>query len=799
MAFIYGQSPYSAEFGQLTVPAKDSVVVTIQNSLKKAISYTALPNLNKEFTVNPRQITLPAKGSANIVVRYVPVNNVKASDVIVFLSPDSSKSFVILVKGTAIYNDGYQATTFDKYDSSLFAALTPLATAGHHALGYNTGRDSMFMKIDILPGDSIECVYTGARVHLTSRVDAQNQGFNTEHTWPQSFFGSADPMVSDINHLYPTLETPNGRRSNYPFGIVVPSTVTYSDNGSMLGKNIYNAICFEPRDVHKGNVSRSILYFMIRYPINYGGYFDTVQESTFRLWNRFDTVDARERARCNGIQRAQGNRNPLIDHPEFVDRIYSFFYNKVNRPVAPLFEVYPPRLSLDTVAVGDTASLPLNLFNLGNGESTVTSMSFVSGKFLFTNVLGTIPVKGVKLSSITFIPTTAGFVVDTLKIVADGRNYFIPVSAMGGVSSTVSKDISVSAGWNILSAALNSSTPVVGSVFPGANSLAYGYDNGYYSFDTLKVGIGFWLRYAAPATITITGMPSAENTIPLLQGWNLVGCQISDLTVATISTTPPGIINSLFYGFESGYSTPAILKSGKGYWVRASANGTMNTTNPVAKGNAISLSAIEKDWAKITITDRLGRSATLYSAKKGVNLSSFDLPPMPPAGNFDVRFSTARFVETLESETKSIILSDVEYPVEIRAEGIELRVWDKATNGNIFSTVLKSGNHTIINKPKVNVVEVQSIANPVSFGLSQNYPNPFNPETVIKYSVPTGSFVSLRVYDMLGREVVTLVNNYLAPGFYETAFSASHLSSGVYLYELRAGNSSILKKMTVLK
>ena len=89
----------------------------------------------------------------------------------------------------------------------------------------------------------------------------------------------------------------------------------------------------------------------------------------------------------------------------------------------------------------------------------------------------------------------------------------------------------------------------------------------------------------------------------------------------------------------------------------------------------------------------------------------------------------------------------------------------------------------------------------ISFQLEQNYPNPFNPETVIGYQLPTDGNVSLKVYDMLGREAATLTNEYQGAGVHHSQFSIinSQLSSGVYFYRLTAGAYSSTKKMIVLK
>jgi hypothetical protein len=95
---------------------------------------------------------------------------------------------------------------------------------------------------------------------------------------------------------------------------------------------------------------------------------------------------------------------------------------------------------------------------------------------------------------------------------------------------------------------------------------------------------------------------------------------------------------------------------------------------------------------------------------------------------------------------------------------------------------------------------VERIASvPTEFQLFQNYPNPFNPATKIQFETPNASFVTLKVYNLLGQEVTTLVNEFLPAGKYRTEFDASRLPSGMYLYRLQAGSFDEVKKMTVLK
>jgi len=96
-------------------------------------------------------------------------------------------------------------------------------------------------------------------------------------------------------------------------------------------------------------------------------------------------------------------------------------------------------------------------------------------------------------------------------------------------------------------------------------------------------------------------------------------------------------------------------------------------------------------------------------------------------------------------------------------------------------------------------IKSNSPINPISFNLEQNYPNPFNPSTIIKYAIPSWQYASLKIYDVLGNEITTLVNEDKPAGSYEVEFDASSLPSGVYFYQLKAGEHTVAKKMILLK
>jgi photosystem II stability/assembly factor-like uncharacterized protein len=96
-------------------------------------------------------------------------------------------------------------------------------------------------------------------------------------------------------------------------------------------------------------------------------------------------------------------------------------------------------------------------------------------------------------------------------------------------------------------------------------------------------------------------------------------------------------------------------------------------------------------------------------------------------------------------------------------------------------------------------VEIVSDILPLSFNLAQNYPNPFNPSTIIKFSLPVRSMVSLKVYDIIGSEIATLINEEIDKGLYETSFDACKLASGIYIYRLSADSKVFSRKMMLIK
>jgi Secretion system C-terminal sorting domain len=116
--------------------------------------------------------------------------------------------------------------------------------------------------------------------------------------------------------------------------------------------------------------------------------------------------------------------------------------------------------------------------------------------------------------------------------------------------------------------------------------------------------------------------------------------------------------------------------------------------------------------------------------------------------------------------------------------------WAVGDNGTILHTT--NGGVTSVKEEQTNVL-------PTEFMLSQNYPNPLNPSTKIRYSVPRSSNVMIKVFNILGAEIETLVNEEKSAGTYELTWNAANLPSGVYFYRIQAGSFVATKKMMLLK
>ena len=397
-----------------------------------------------------------------------------------------------------------------------------------------------------------------------------------------------------------------------------------------------------------------------------------------------------------------------------------------------------------------------------------------------------------------------------LNITVSGGN-LIPFEGIIQVveaTTTFQLSVTVSNGWNMVS--IPGLHPVNQSVDTwwqyrdlSANVFKYG-EAGYVVVNSTIPGEGYWMKHSG-ARIYNTGdeWPAGgiqvvpHNSIDGFLGWNLIGGYENSAAVSGIITIPPGLISGPLYRYSSGYQVANTIDPGYAYWIKLTNAGQIIIPNALSKSDEI-VDWFNDDWGKLIFTDATGISYSLYAVKGKVELDNYILPPAPPSGMFDIRYSSGRIAEDINSSVKTIELNGVSYPVKVRVENIDIRLMDETGKG--VNVNLKSGEDVVISDGSIQKLMVSGEMLPTVYSLEQNYPNPFNPSTVIEFSLPEDvSNVKLSIYNALGEKVAELVNSSLTAGRYQYQWNAQNAATGMYIYELKTDKFISMKKMVLLK
>jgi hypothetical protein len=283
---------------------------------------------------------------------------------------------------------------------------------------------------------------------------------------------------------------------------------------------------------------------------------------------------------------------------------------------------------------------------------------------------------------------------------------------------------------------------------------------------------------------------------------------------SSVVSSPSGIISSAWYEYNNGYVSVDTVKPGNGYYLKVSKNGKLYQGRSLPKVN--SLNHILPSLDQFTMMDARGQKQSFYfrnSERVSGNTMGADdagnveMPPPPPFDIFWASPASGNYVQSVAGGTNS-----TEVPLRIKSPVYPMKLsWNvRAENGLTYTLVVDGKAHatmegegtaslaTPFKTISINVGPYGSSL-PKTYALEQSYPNPFNPTTSIAYQIPVQSKVSLKVYDVLGREVATLVNGEQSAGSKVVQFNGSNLASGVYYYRLSAGAFSDMKKMLLIK
>ena len=380
-----------------------------------------------------------------------------------------------------------------------------------------------------------------------------------------------------------------------------------------------------------------------------------------------------------------------------------------------------------------------------------------------------------------------------------GDIYHVTASDFNGNESAPSMSSSyglylmdVNMKWNLVGLSFDLDSPVYTELFSGATSNSlYGFDGTYYLSEDLVPGVGYWLYFETDSDPVVYGFEIDQMEVNLLEGWNIISGITGTVPLAAVFDPDNIIVPNTLYGFNETYYLTDEIINGQGYWLNASADGSISLSNNTSartvsnfidmtvNANTISFNGMDLFFG-VEIPDN--------------ELTSYSLPPQPPTGAFDVRFEGDMRVVKEQGEINLMHTSDnVEVSYHILVDAGKHMNWVLTSENGEDNILDGSGDLVLPISEKFYLQKKEAI--PLTFAIHQNYPNPFNPVTTLRYELPEKSFVTLTIFDMLGTEVSTLVNAEQGPGYKSVQWDAKDsrgnpVSAGVYLYQIKVVNVS---------
>lgn len=362
-------------------------------------------------------------------------------------------------------------------------------------------------------------------------------------------------------------------------------------------------------------------------------------------------------------------------------------------------------------------------------------------------------------------------------------------------------------GWNMTGIPAVLANFDTSAVYPTATSNVFSYNGGYVITNPLGNNRGFFVKFGYSQNHIYEGGFIDSMAMNAYNGWNIIGSISCPIDTAMIYSDPPGSIILPYYKYNNGYVPVRTLEPGGGYWVKTSAPGKIILNLRSQVGSPPPQPEEQFDtYDRFTITDANGAEQDLYvrNAALAGTAENLEMPPTPPDAEFDARFAAGDFLRSVHPDSGvvelDIAVEALAYPVTLSWQlNPENEITYSLDGGGLGRAAHSGGESGIARSGSVSIAingtihlsgqsqhTVRAAELPQQFALHQNYPNPFNPETTIQLDLPQDARVELLVFDLLGRQVATLVDNIKDAGRHSIAFHASGLASGVYFYRLQA-------------
>jgi hypothetical protein len=372
----------------------------------------------------------------------------------------------------------------------------------------------------------------------------------------------------------------------------------------------------------------------------------------------------------------------------------------------------------------------------------------------------------------------------------------------------------INRGWNFVSLPVDPSDTRVSTVFPNSTSGAIRFtQNQYFRVDTVRAGIGYFVKYGDIKDFTVSGVPvmaiSEIEPVPifvrLFEGWNTVGALsvptevapvggVGGMTFGSYQGNPVPRLDAEVYRYltSRGYEQASRIIPGYGYWIKVTGDGWYRLHQVPHKSVLPGSGTTVKPYQtlnNLTISDNEQHAnSQLWFGYGNVETRRYEMPPVPGDQFFDVRFENNGFVSSsLESNGEHVVnLTGVSYPVVFSVENVDADYLISDAETGAYIGELKAGEAGSIRimNPLTKSVKLTRVPT-TTMDLSAAYPNPVTDKLSFDFAVPGERYVTIGLFNSLGEKVADLYNGPAADR-QTVEFSTEGLSAGVYLYKMTA-------------